>query len=158
MECYLFKVLNSLSMKMWFSSSMFVCRFRCRRATVKVKNHWEERELKRWLFLCIYVQLIYEIHVKLESSVYKTINNKIIFFLHLQKSTSPAGVSPRSAEGNGLSSSPVPRRNPSRDGPSPPSSPHPQPRSPAVCRSPTQVQSPVRLTHWYVRVMVSRFK
>ncbi|XP_056600194.1 transducin-like enhancer protein 4 isoform X2 [Triplophysa dalaica] len=61
-----------------------------------------------------------------------------------EKSTSPAGVSPRSAEGNGLSSSPVPRRNPSRDGPSPSSSPHPTPRSPALCRSPTQekVRSP----------------
>ncbi|KAI7809443.1 transducin-like enhancer protein 4 isoform X2 [Triplophysa rosa] len=59
-----------------------------------------------------------------------------------EKSTSSAGVSPRSAEGNGLSSSPAPRRNPSRDGASPSSSP--QPRSPALCRSPTQekVRSP----------------
>nr|XP_055059551.1 transducin-like enhancer protein 4 isoform X1 [Misgurnus anguillicaudatus] len=61
-----------------------------------------------------------------------------------EKSTSPAGVSPRSAEGNGLSSSPVPRKNPSRDAPSPTSSLHSQPRSPSLCRSPAQekVRSP----------------
>uniref|UniRef100_A0A8C2HMD2 TLE family member 2, transcriptional corepressor c n=1 Tax=Cyprinus carpio TaxID=7962 RepID=A0A8C2HMD2_CYPCA len=57
-----------------------------------------------------------------------------------EKSASPAGVSPRSTEGNGLSSSPVLRKNPSREGSS---SPRSQPRSP-LCRSPTQekVRSP----------------
>ncbi|XP_059358613.1 uncharacterized protein LOC132096945 [Carassius carassius] len=57
-----------------------------------------------------------------------------------EKSTSPAGVSPRSTEGNGLSSSPVLRKNPSREGSS---SPRSQPRSP-LCRSPTRekVRSP----------------
>uniref|UniRef100_A0A673LUG4 Transducin-like enhancer protein 1 n=1 Tax=Sinocyclocheilus rhinocerous TaxID=307959 RepID=A0A673LUG4_9TELE len=58
-----------------------------------------------------------------------------------EKSASPAGVSPRSTEGNGLNSSPVLRKNPSREGSS---SPQSQPRSPGLCRSPTQekVRSP----------------
>ncbi|XP_016396212.1 transducin-like enhancer protein 1 isoform X3 [Sinocyclocheilus rhinocerous] len=58
-----------------------------------------------------------------------------------RKSASPAGVSPRSTEGNGLNSSPVLRKNPSREGSS---SPQSQPRSPGLCRSPTQekVRSP----------------
>ncbi|XP_016374768.1 transducin-like enhancer protein 1 isoform X2 [Sinocyclocheilus rhinocerous] len=57
-----------------------------------------------------------------------------------RKSASPAGVSPRSTEGNGLTSSPVLRKNPSREGSS---SPRSQPRSP-LCKSPTQekVRSP----------------
>ncbi|XP_052405192.1 transducin-like enhancer protein 1 [Carassius gibelio] len=57
-----------------------------------------------------------------------------------EKSASPAGVSPRSTEGNGLSSSPVLRKKPSREGSS---SPRSQPRSP-LCRSPTRekVRSP----------------
>uniref|UniRef100_A0A673IIQ2 Transducin-like enhancer protein 1 n=1 Tax=Sinocyclocheilus rhinocerous TaxID=307959 RepID=A0A673IIQ2_9TELE len=57
-----------------------------------------------------------------------------------EKSASPAGVSPRSTEGNGLTSSPVLRKNPSREGSS---SPRSQPRSP-LCKSPTQekVRSP----------------
>uniref|UniRef100_A0A671K628 TLE family member 2, transcriptional corepressor c n=1 Tax=Sinocyclocheilus anshuiensis TaxID=1608454 RepID=A0A671K628_9TELE len=58
-----------------------------------------------------------------------------------EKSASPAGVSPRSTEGNGLNSSPVLRKNPSREGSS---SPQSQPHSPGLCRSPTQekVRSP----------------
>ncbi|XP_067219352.1 TLE family member 2, transcriptional corepressor c [Chanodichthys erythropterus] len=58
-----------------------------------------------------------------------------------EKSASPAGVSPRSTEGNGLNSSPVLRKNPSREGSS---SPRSQPRSPVLCKSPTQekVRSP----------------
>nr|XP_009297193.1 uncharacterized protein LOC692261 isoform X1 [Danio rerio] len=58
-----------------------------------------------------------------------------------EKSLSPAGVSPRSTEGNGLNSSPVLCKNPSREGSSSPPS---QPRSPALCKSPTQekVRSP----------------
>uniref|UniRef100_A0A672N226 Transducin-like enhancer protein 1 n=2 Tax=Sinocyclocheilus grahami TaxID=75366 RepID=A0A672N226_SINGR len=58
-----------------------------------------------------------------------------------EKSASPAGVSPRSTEGNGLNSSPLLRKNPSREGSS---SPQSQPRSPGLCRSPTQekVRSP----------------
>ncbi|XP_073704626.1 TLE family member 2, transcriptional corepressor c [Garra rufa] len=58
-----------------------------------------------------------------------------------EKSASPAGVSPRSTEGNGLNSSPVLRKNPSREGSS---SPRSQPRSPGLCKSPTQekVRSP----------------
>ncbi|XP_051983688.1 transducin-like enhancer protein 4 [Xyrauchen texanus] len=61
-----------------------------------------------------------------------------------EKSASPTGVSSRSAEGNGLSSSPVLRKNPSREGRSPSSSPPSQPRSPGLCKSPTQekVRSP----------------
>ncbi|XP_043089465.1 transducin-like enhancer protein 1 isoform X1 [Puntigrus tetrazona] len=57
-----------------------------------------------------------------------------------EKSVSPAGVSPRSTEGNGLNSSPVLRKNPSREGSS---SPRSQPRSP-LCKSPAQekVRSP----------------
>uniref|UniRef100_A0A8C1C1X6 TLE family member 2, transcriptional corepressor c n=1 Tax=Cyprinus carpio carpio TaxID=630221 RepID=A0A8C1C1X6_CYPCA len=58
-----------------------------------------------------------------------------------EKSVSPTGVSPRSMEGNGLNSSPVLRKNPSREGSS---SPRSQPRSPGLCKSPTQekVRSP----------------
>ncbi|XP_039540280.1 transducin-like enhancer protein 4 isoform X2 [Pimephales promelas] len=61
--------------------------------------------------------------------------------LCLQKSVSPAGVSPRSTEGNGLNISPVLRKNPSREASS---SPRSQPRSPGLCKSPTQekVRSP----------------
>ncbi|XP_067308890.1 TLE family member 2, transcriptional corepressor c isoform X1 [Pseudorasbora parva] len=58
-----------------------------------------------------------------------------------EKSASPAGVSPRSTEGNGLNNSPVLRKNPSREGSS---SPRSQPRSPGLCKSPAQekVRSP----------------
>ncbi|XP_016352508.1 amino-terminal enhancer of split-like [Sinocyclocheilus anshuiensis] len=64
----------------------------------------------------------------------------VLHRLCLQKSASPAGLSPRSTEGNGLTSSPVLRKNPSREGSS---SPRSQPRSP-LCKSPTQekVRSP----------------
>ncbi|XP_051556339.1 transducin-like enhancer protein 4 isoform X2 [Myxocyprinus asiaticus] len=55
-----------------------------------------------------------------------------------EKSASPTGVSPRSADGNGLSSSPVLWKNPSREGPSSSSSPRSQQRSPGLCKSPTQ--------------------
>ncbi|TRY91568.1 hypothetical protein DNTS_015139 [Danionella cerebrum] len=52
-----------------------------------------------------------------------------------EKSVSPVAVSPRSTEGNGLNISPAPRKNPSRENSSSPPS---QPRSPALCRSPSQ--------------------
>ncbi|XP_052390248.1 transducin-like enhancer protein 4 [Carassius gibelio] len=58
-----------------------------------------------------------------------------------EKSASPAEVSPRSPEGNGLNCSPALRKNPSREDCS---SPQSQPRSPGLCKSPTQekVRSP----------------
>ncbi|XP_017552694.2 transducin-like enhancer protein 4 isoform X1 [Pygocentrus nattereri] len=54
-----------------------------------------------------------------------------------KKSTSPAGASPRSADGNGLDGSPIQRRNVSREAHSP-SSPFPHSHTPAHRKSPSQ--------------------
>ncbi|XP_072525334.1 TLE family member 2, transcriptional corepressor c isoform X2 [Salminus brasiliensis] len=54
-----------------------------------------------------------------------------------KESVSPAGASPRSADGNGLDGSPVRRRNASREAHSP-SSPFPHPHTPSHRKSPTQ--------------------